>query len=160
MVPALHFLAIDAQDRVAGAEPRLLCNRIFGDLADHRLDAIHADHVDRPVGQDGENEIEQRARDHDGHALPDALAIEGPVQLRRRHIALALVQHLHVAAERERPDGQLHAVRAHAARPQRFPEAHGETQHLDAQAPRHPEMAELMHRDQNTQGDHERAGII
>src|SRR3546814_3364551 len=75
------------------------------------------------------------------------LAVEGVGRLGGGHVALALVEHAHVAAQRQGRDHVLGAVAA-TPHPQRLAEAHRETQHAHAATACHPVMAELVESDQ------------
>ena len=61
-----------------------------------------------------QQEIRRRPGRDDRNAPPHALPVEGAVRLVRRDRALALVEHLHVAAERQRGDHPLGLVAAAA----------------------------------------------
>ena len=89
----------------------------------------------------------------DGDPLPYRLAVESQVRLSRRHGGLALVEHLHVAAERDRGDPVLGAVAAHAP-PEGAAEADREAQHLDPVAPGHPVVAKLVEGHEDAEADH------
>ena len=99
-----------------------------------------------------ENQVEGRAGRGDRHALADRLAVVCLVEFLGRDLAFALVEHLDVAAERNRGDGELGAV-AVATHPQRLAEADRKAQHLDPAQPGHDEMAELVEGDQQAEGD-------
>jgi hypothetical protein len=79
----------------------------------------------------------------------ERLGVEGQVPFGGVDGRLALVQHLHVAAERERADHELGVlVRARLARlpaPKGLAEADGEAQHLDAAGDGHAVVAVLVH---------------
>ena len=70
--------------------------------------------------------------------------------------AFALVDHLHVAAERNGGNGPFGAVGAEAARPHDAPESDREPQHLDPAPARHPVVAKLVEYDEHAQHDEER----
>ena len=65
-------------------------------------------------------------------------------QVRGSDVALALVDHLDVAAERNRRQRPLGAVGAEATRPDDAAESDRKTQHLDPDEPRHDVVAELV----------------
>jgi hypothetical protein len=88
----------------------------------------------------------------DGETLADRLAGEGLVELGGGYVALALVEHLHVAAQRQGGDHVFGAVLAHPL-PQRGAEADRKAQHLDPAAPRHPVVAELVEGHQHAEAD-------
>ena len=82
-------------------------------LGEHRPRLRQAVHEQARVDRDREQEIEHRPGDHDREAPPDALPVEGARALRAASTgAFALVEHLDVAAERDRRDHPLGAVRA------------------------------------------------
>ena len=119
--------------------------------ADHGLECP-ARRVDEhhPVGDDREQEIEGGPGEQHGDALPDGALVECRWLLRGRDGPLALVEHLHVAAERDRRQPVLGVVRRRAApRQQRPTEADREAQHLEAEQARHEEMAELVNGDEH-----------
>ncbi len=108
-------------------------------------------HRQHPEEQDGQQEVGNRARRDDRDALAHGLAIERLLDQRRRHVTLALVEHLDVTTQRDRSDHELGAMAVMPAQQWRA-EAHREAQHLDTAAARHPEVAEFMESDQYTQG--------
>ena len=75
-------------------------------------------------------------------AMPDRAAREGAVQFRGRHLALALIEQLHVSAQRNGGEAILGAVGV-AADPhqQRFSKTDAEAQHLEAELLRRPSNA-------------------
>ena len=121
--------------------------------ADNRFEAANADHERQPVGNNCEQKIECRTGDDDSDALPQWLSIEGPVALVLGHLTLVLVEHLDVAAQRNHRDDVLGLIRSRLPAPQGAPETQGESEHLDAEAPSDPEVAELVHGHQHTDGD-------
>jgi hypothetical protein len=74
---------------------------------------------------------------------------------RWRDLALAFVEHLHIAAEGYGRYRVLGLVRACPVQPQGPSETDRETQHLDAEAFGDDEVAELVHRDQHADSDDE-----
>ena len=126
--PAARASAAPARSRSARRRPRAPCRRARSPasaaalparrLAEHRPRLGQPVHEQARVDQDGEQEVEHRPGDHDGEAPPDALPVEGARAARRGATgALALVEHLHVAAERDRGDHPLGLVAADAPRP-------------------------------------------
>ena len=82
-------------------------------------------------------------------AMRDGAAREGAMQLRGVDIAFALVEELHVAAERNRGQAILGAVAIVSdALPERLAETDAEAQHLEAELLRDPVVPELVNRDQ------------
>ncbi|MNY33744.1 hypothetical protein D3C86_1680360 [compost metagenome] len=82
--------------------------------------------------------------------MTDRFAIEGLLDLLGRHFAFALVEHLHVAAQRDGGDHEFGALLVVPAQ-QWHAEAHGKAQHFDPTATRDPEMAEFVKGDQHAQ---------
>jgi hypothetical protein len=146
-------LAGDIHDHVLVPQAGMRRDRVRHYLADDGPRRRHAGAEQHPVDRDGEHEIEHRAGEQYGDALPDRLAIEGAVHFMRRDVALALVQQLDVATQRNRRNHVFDRVLACDALPQRFAEPDGETQHADAETARHPEMPEFVDRDQDADGD-------
>jgi hypothetical protein len=154
-LPGGHRLAVDRAHRVARVQARGRSDARRRRLREHRLRFGQAVHVKPGVDQHREHEIEQRARDDDGEALPHALAVEGAPRLRRRHCPLALVEHLYVAAERHGSDHPLGAVGPQAPGGERPAESHRKAQHLDAAEPRDEVVAVFVHDDQHAERDDE-----
>ena len=87
--------------------------------------------------QHGEQDVEGRTGQQHRDALPGRAARERARQLVRRHRSLALIEQLHVAAERNGGDHVLDPVGTADPLQQRLAEAHREAQYLEAEAPRH-----------------------
>ena len=119
VLPAPHRLAVDAQRR---GRPRG-CPRAAAALSARRRRQQralpgNARHVGAGEQQHREQQVGDRSGGDDRDALPDALAIERARQVRGGDVALALVGHLHVAAERNRRQRPFGAVAARSgARP-------------------------------------------
>ena len=77
------------------------------------------------------------------------------MDLRRVHRLLAFVEHLDVAAQGNARQHVFGAIPPPHPPQQGSSEADGKAQYLDPQAPSHPEVAELMHRDEDGQDDDE-----
>ncbi len=119
-----------------------------------------AHHVRAGEEQHREQQVGDRPGGDDGDALPDALPIEGARQVGRSHLALALVGHLDVAAERQRGERPFGAIAADAARPDDTAEADREAQHLDAGELGDDVVAELVERDQHAERDDEGENLL
>ena len=122
---------------------------------EHRLRLLDADPGLHRVERDREQQVGQRTGGDDRRALPERLAVEGKVPLVGRDRTLALVEHAHVAAERQGADHELGAVGPRLAPPQHPAEADREAQHLDAAGDRHPVVAVLVDDDQHPQREQE-----
>src|SRR4051812_3285558 len=111
---------VDRQHLVAGAE---LVGRCAGrlDLVDHEV--VHRHPVegdDRPAQQEGDEQVHGWARRDNDDALPRRLVEVGPRgDLRRELLVGAHPGDLHVAAERDRPDGVLGLAAADLAQQRR-----------------------------------------
>src|SRR5690606_822295 len=99
-----------------------------------------------------QQQVGQRPGGDDGDPAADRLGVEGLVALPGRHLAFALVQHLHVAAQRQGGHHVLGAVLAQAL-PERLAEADRKAQHLHPAAARHPVVAEFVEGDQDAEAD-------
>ena len=150
LAPGLQLAPVHRQQAVAGLEPGFGGDPLG--LADHGGVVLAPDHEHHPQQGHAQQQVGDRAGGHDRDPPPHALAVEGMGLAVDRHIALALVEHLHVAAQRDGGDGELGAV-AVMARPQRFAEAHGKTQHVHPASARHPVVAEFVEGDQHAQTD-------
>ncbi len=126
-----------------------------GGSREHRLVARHAGHEEHPVEDEGEQEIRRRAGEDDEDAGRDALVVEGARSLALRDRALALVEHLHVAAQRDRGHHPLGAVGPAPADQQRTAEAHVEAQDLHVHRARGQVVAELVDHHEHAHGDEE-----
>ena len=150
-----HRGAVDGEDFIPATQAGGGGYRARGHLADQGPDlgdTVHPQHA--PQQQHREQDVEGGAGEQHHDALPGRTAREGARQLVRRHRTFALIEQLHVAAERQRGDPVFVPFGVDVL-PQRLAEADGEAQHLEAEPSRDPEMAELMHRDQKAHGDHE-----
>ncbi|MNZ28987.1 hypothetical protein D3C78_462310 [compost metagenome] len=150
LAPAGDGPAIHRQHFRPGDHAGLLGQAARRDAADDRPHLLTAEHGENPEEQQGQQEIGDRPGRHYGEALLDTLAVERLFEQRRRYVALALVEHLHVAAQGNGRDDEFGAVTVMPAQ-QRRAEAHREAQHLDPAAACHPEVAELVKGDQHAQ---------
>src|SRR6266496_673947 len=155
LLPARHRLLIYFQDRFAPLKAARLRDGSGIRGADNRLRLLHAAYEKRPVEHDGEQKIRRRARSDDRDAPPDALAVECPVHLFGRDRPFVLVEHFHVAAQRQRGDHPLGLVPAASDPPQRPAEADREAQYLHPEQARDQIVAELVKHDQHAQRDDE-----
>src|SRR6266851_1643423 len=155
LLPARHRLPVYFQNRLASRQAA--CRRDGSGIGrtDDGFRLLDPAHEKRPVEHDGEQKIRHRPRGDDCHAPPDALAIEGPVRFLGRNRPFALVEHLHVAAERQRGDHPFGLVPATASPPQGPPKTDREAQNLHPEKPRDHIMAELVEHDQHAQCDDE-----
>src|SRR5690606_31780041 len=102
-----------------------------------------------------EQEVEGRAGDDHRRAYRQRLSIEGAMDLAGIDLPLGLVEHLDVAAEGNHGDRVFRLAVAASPRHERAAEADRELQDLDAEPARDPEMAELVDRDENADGQYE-----
>src|SRR3990167_6861362 len=127
------------------------------DRTDDRAHLLAADHRHQPEEHQGQQEVGHRPRRDYGDALTHRLAIERLLQLLGRYVALALVEHLHVATQGNGRDYKLGALAVMPTQQGRA-KAHGKAQNLDPAAAGDPEMAELMEcyqYPQRNQGTHQ-----
>ncbi len=146
-------LMVDCEDLIARAHAGMRRNRVCGHIADDGLvllDAVPPEHS--PQHEDGEHDVESRAGEQHENALPWRPAGEGASELRGSHRTLALIEYLDVATQGNRGYDVLRAVRAPHPLEQWTTEPHGEPEDLEAEAPRDPVMAELVHRDEQAHG--------
>ncbi|MNE10288.1 hypothetical protein D3C80_1029940 [compost metagenome] len=148
--PATGWLAINGNNFLASCEPGHFGDTPRLDRTDDRTHLLGADHGQDPEEEKRQEKVGHRARGNNRDALAHGLAVERLLDLIARHLAFALVEHLHVAAQR---NGRHHELRAMAVMPaqQRHAETDGETQNLDAATPGHPEVTEFVKGDQHTQ---------
>ncbi len=153
-IPLLALgLMVDGEDLIARTHARVRRERVSGDLADDGLvlvDAVPPEHS--PQHEDRERDVESGAGEQHENALPRRPAGEGATELRGGHRALALIEHLDVAAQRNRGNDILRAVRPPHALQQRPAKSDREPEDLEAEPPRDPVMAELVHRDEQAHG--------
>src|SRR5690606_16434076 len=90
--------------------------------------------------------------DDDRHALPNTFARKSTMQFMLGHGAFALIEHLDVAAQRNRSNGELSAVSI-APAIQDFAEANGKTQHSYATTASYVKMTELVDSNQHHNRD-------
>jgi hypothetical protein len=153
--PDAGLASADGEDFVAGLETGLGGDGVRQHAAHLGPHTVLADHQHTPVHGDREQEVEQRPRQHDQRALPQLLTIEGEVQLIRRDLFLALVEHLHIAAYRHGRERVLGRVAAAAPGQKRRAETDGKAQHLDAEPAGDPEVPEFVNGDQDKDRDQE-----
>src|SRR5690606_6363147 len=152
IAPGAYGCAVDRGYTVAGKYSSL--GRDPGRGVDDGQVIRLADHEHQPEGGDGEQEVEGGTGCGDRHALTDRLAVMGLVEFFGRHLRLALVEHLDVAAERDCGNREFGAM-AITPRPQRLAEADRKTQHLHPAITGDDEMPELVEGHQQSEGDDE-----
>ncbi|MNV32787.1 hypothetical protein D3C71_1241340 [compost metagenome] len=145
-----HAAAIDLDHTVAGLQAGGLGHA--GGAADGGRIILFPDHEHRPQQGDAQDQVGGRTGGDHRDALPHGLVVEGLAALGRVHLDLALVQHLHVAAQRNGGDREFSAG-AVAARPQRLAEPDREAQHLDPATAGHPVVTELVECHQQAKAD-------
>jgi hypothetical protein len=151
ILPALDRDAADGDDQVAFADARHRHRRFRGRLGQERALRGNTGHVGAGKEQDREQEVGDGPRGNDGNPLADRLPVECARKIGRRHRTFAFIEHLHVAAERNRRHRPLRAIGAYLPRPHDAAEADGEAQHLHLAPARHRVMAELMEHDEDAE---------
>ena len=150
LAPRINGRAVDCGDAVTGLDAGFGSNAAGG--VDDGQEIRLADDKHQPEREQGEDDVESRAGGGNRHALANRLAVVGLVELFRGDLALALVEHLHVTAQRNRRHGELGAMPV-PAHPQRLAETDRKAQHLHPAQAGDDEMAELMEGDQQAEGD-------
>ena len=139
----------DSHDLVVGTDAGRGGRTVEAHLPHDRLDDLDARHGENRIEKRGKNEIHGRAGEQHRNPVRDGAAREGAMQLRGIDIALALVEQLHIPAERNRGQAVLRAIPIVSdSRQQRFAEADTEAQHLEAKFLRDPVVPEFVHSDQ------------
>jgi hypothetical protein len=113
LVPGRDRLAVDRRDDVTHLEARARGGHARHHAADLGEVARHALAVDGRHDREGkecEQQVEQRARHHDGNPLPDRLMREGDARIDRFRRVGVLTHHLDEAAQRNGADDVLGAV--------------------------------------------------
>jgi hypothetical protein len=118
--------------------------------------AGHAGHVGTRVQKNRKQQVCDRSGRDDCDAPPYACTVERARKILRHDVALALVGHLHVTAQRNRGDRELGAIATVAARPQHAAEADREPQDLHAAQARDDVMAGLVEHDEDAEHDQKR----
>ena len=151
---ARDLVAVDARDAVARIE--LAVRRLAGDdLAHGRGQELLDLEEDRRVERDREEEVHRRPREDDDDPLPERLRLEGavPVLGQDRLALLALLEHLHEAAEGQEAHAVLGLLAADAQ--DLRPEADREGEHLHAEDLREGEVPRLVDEDEGADEDDE-----
>ena len=114
-----------------------------------------------PIQHDSQQKIRQWACNHDCDALQYRLAIERIFQILRCDRLFTLVQHLDVAAQRDRRDHPFGRAIGKAFTVNNFAESNGKTQYFYITAACHPIVSKLVEyyqqcdrADKCKQGDH------
>jgi hypothetical protein len=116
---------------------------------------LHAHPVDDSQQGNGKHQIGHGPGRHDGGTRTQRLGIERKVALLGRHLGFALVEHAHIATQRQRANDELR-VGTLALPAQDGPaKAHGKAQHLHAAGHGDAVMPPLVHGNQHAQRDHE-----
>ena len=123
LLPACHRLAVDCDDDITGAQSGCAGSTAHRRVRQQRPLSRDARNVGAGKQQYGEQQIRNRTRRDDRDPFPDILTVERARQVRRIDGAFALVDHLHVAAERHGGKRPFGIVRAASARPDHAPEA-------------------------------------
>jgi len=150
LAPPDHAPAVDGDDGVPGPDPGCLRGRPRLDTADLRGEARHAHHVQDGEGQDGEQEIEQGAGDHDRDLLQHVLLDKRAPLVRGQHIVgVRLAQQLDVAPQRHERD---HVLRfAHLFPDEPGAEPQRELEHAHPEGLGQQEMPQFVDEDEDPQ---------
>src|SRR5690606_36573915 len=110
IVPGGRGSAIHFKDLETFRQPGALGDTARLDRAGDRRHRGDANYGDHPESDDGKQEVGDGASGDDGDALLDALAVECLTELLLGYRRFALVEHLHVAAQRDAGYGEFGAV--------------------------------------------------
>src|SRR5262249_1729335 len=160
LLPGRHRLAVDLEYRVAALQPgrrRGAARRRRADDGFRFLDAADENHR---AERDRKQEIRHRPRGQDRYPAPHVLAVERTMSLLGLDGSFALVEHLHVASERNRSDHPFGPVATAPERPQALAEPDREAQHLDSERARDRKMTELVEHDEHAQRDQGRKEVV
>ncbi len=150
--PASGRFAINGNNFLPSDQASLGRHAARLDRPNHRADLLAAQHGQDPEEHHRQQEVGDRAGGNNSDALTNGLAIEGLVHLICRHFTFALVEHLDVAAKRNRGNHELGATTVVPTQ-QRHAETDGKAQYLDAATTRHPKVAEFVEGNQHTQSN-------
>ena len=139
---------------VAGVQAGRLGDAVRHGKTEHRLGFVDADPVRAGIQRHREQQVGRRPRRDDRGALRQGLAVECAIALVGSNGALALVEHLHVSAERQRADRELGAA-LRPPTPEHAPEADREPQHLHAAGHRHAIVAVFVDDDEHSERQRE-----
>jgi hypothetical protein len=154
-------LAPDGRDLIAGLELGTRSDRIRLDARYVWLQGLDSRHEHHPVREDREQEVERGAGEQDDNALPDGALMERAVAFFRDDGPLVLVEHLHVAAERNHRDPVLNVIGWSAApRQERPAEADREPEHFESKLPCRDEVAELVGGHEDADRDDEPQSVL
>src|SRR5207248_2762161 len=128
--PAFDWLAVDADDPVAGTQSRLRRRRLRLDVPHLRGEVLVRRREDDEVQGDREREVRRRPREGDHALLPGRLLEEAPPPILGRHLLVRVVSgELHVSAEREERDAIFGLSGGESEEP--GPESDGKADGLD-----------------------------
>ena len=153
VVPAGRAGAVNLEDFQALTETGAGSNAAGLDRPGDRRNSGDTDHGDNPEGEHGQQEVGNRPGGNNGDTLLHGLAVEGLVQLLIGHRSFTLVEHLHVAAQRDTGNDEL-GTPAIMPAVQGRTETDGKTQHPHTTATGDPEVAVFVNGHQQPQGYH------
>ncbi len=151
---------VDAHELITGAQPGRSGRRPENYVAHHgRVKRESGVPEDGPENDNGEQDVRRGTCQHDQDSLPGWLASKCARQVFGAYFAVALIEHAHVSAKRQCGNDEFRVIgRGPHALVKRLAKTHRESQHLEAELARHPEMSVLVHRDQQAHGDDEPEG--
>jgi hypothetical protein len=160
---ALDLATVDGEHDVAGLEPRSGCRRIRLHCVDPGRGGLAAvKREDEGENHDRQDEIGDRAGDHDGGSTADRLVVEALAALLRVHAfdggligdarRVLVAEKLHIAAQRNGRDLPAGAVTVGEAGEFRS-ETHRKSEHPHAAPAGDQEVAELMEEDDDAESE-------
>ncbi len=91
-----------AKHQLAPVQAGLLRDGAGHGAGQHGLGLVHPTPVDGGIQQHSQQQVGQRAGGHNRHPRAQWLGVKGQMALFKRHAAFALIEHLDVAAQRQR----------------------------------------------------------
>ncbi len=139
----------------AAGEPDPFRDTALTDVAYNGRNRGETNHAEQPVGSNGKQEIRYGPSGSNSDTFRWGLGIERLILELFGHRPFPLIQHFHVATERDRRNRKLGALPV-VPRKQRLPETNRKPQNLDTAAASHPKVTSFMERHQNAQREYQR----
>ncbi len=151
-LPVAGLLITDPDNLHARQDARLGHDGRRAHLTNHRFYRRHANHEHQPEGKQGKDEVGHGASRNDGHPGPYRFVIEGILLVTGFELIHPAIEHLDVATQRDQGQHVFGAVLAKTT-PDRLAKTDGETLNLYAATAGNPEVAKLVHCDQQAKGN-------
>ena len=148
-----RFTTVNRDDFLTHFQSRRLRQRVGSDRLDYRDDPHLSPEKQHPQHHNGQPKIGNRPRGGNGHPFAHGLTVVRARTVCLCDLAVALIRHTNITAKWNGRDHVLGVVFTPPSQ-QRPAEADGKSQHLDARAARHPEMAVFMDRHNDGESRH------